>query len=83
MVFEREPVATEQLRGEERVDFYRRLLENRAEGAFRHVARVIWDGRIFVDRWIVPDFVRTRCLPQERKPKDSQFADDVAISEAS
>jgi len=54
---------------QELLDGYACLLEDGSEGAFRHIAGMVWDGGVAVACRVEPDLVRPGSLAVELKPK--------------
>ena len=52
------------------------LLQDRAKGAFRHIAGMIGDGCVFKRGRVSPDFMRASTLPVKLKAEQFKPADD-------
>ena len=56
------------------------LFEDGAQRAFGHVARVVGDGGVAVQRGVEPNFVATSSLAVELQAQRFQSFDDVSIT---
>lgn len=59
-----------------------RLFEDGAQGPFRHVARMIGNGRIASRLRIAPDLLAARGLTKKLKTERFEFLDDLSVSKA-
>ena len=60
-----------------------RLFEDRPQGTFRHVARVIRDGCVFVQGLAEEQLVATGRVAVELKAERPKFSHDLAVAKAS